>query len=95
MTNPSVEQDTLEQLLKSPPETLMELANTVGAAVQLNTNPNYSLQDKINIASIMLNHAYMALEQCGCVISTVVVSAGAKGQAISRYQSGNSWSQLQ
>ena len=95
MTNQSVEQDTLEQLLRSSPETIMELANTIGAVVQLNTNPNYLVQDKINIASVMLNHAYMALEQCGCVISTIVVAEGTKGQAISKYQSGNSWSQLQ
>jgi len=68
----SVEPNTFKQVIELPPETMLELIETVSVAAMMSSNLALAPNDKIAIACTMLANANAMLEQCGCEIDTTI-----------------------
>jgi len=68
----SVEPNTFKQVLELPPETMLELIETVSIAAMMSSGLTLAPHDKIAIACTMLANANVMLEQCGCEIDTTI-----------------------
>ena len=68
----SVEPNTFKQVLELPPETMLELIETVNVAALMSPGLAIAPSSKITIACTMLANANAMLEQCGCEIDTTI-----------------------
>ncbi len=68
----SVEPNTFKQVLELPPETMLELIETVCIAMLMSPGLAIAPNSKIAIACTMLANANSMLEQCGCKIDTTI-----------------------
>ncbi|RLC89115.1 MAG: hypothetical protein DRJ03_00740 [Chloroflexi bacterium] len=68
----SVEPNTFKQVLELPPETMLELIETVSVGAMMSAKLALAPHDKIAIACTMLANANTLLEQCGCQIDTTI-----------------------
>lgn len=68
----SVEPNTFRSVVELPPETMLELIETVSVAAMMSPRLALSSHDKIAIACTMLANANQMLEQCGCEIDTTI-----------------------
>ena len=68
----SVEPHTFKQVIELPPETMVELLETVCMAARMSPGLALVPNSKIAIACTMMANANAMLEQCGCTIDTTI-----------------------
>jgi len=70
-----VEPNTFKSVLNLPPESILELVETVNAGVLLNINLPTAPHDKLTIASSMLSSAVKLFEQLGCDVDITIFNS--------------------